>query len=133
METKDEIQQINKSAQMISALFTSISGVYKTAKIMGTVIISGGVLSAVLAIIAATPFFESQAYEFISLTVLSAVFIISGCILFAFLANLEFKMFIASQAIDQEAFNKFVEGYNKFVEGSVRKSKQKSPIDKAGG
>jgi hypothetical protein len=59
----------------------AVAEIYKSAKLIGTVVVIGGSLSLVLALVAATPVLTMESYEFVSLTCLSGLLIVVGCAL----------------------------------------------------
>jgi len=99
---------VGRFAEVMGVWVTKISEVYKGARIVGTVVIVGGVLSFALAFLAATPFLNPEPYEFVALAALDALLIVSGCLLYAFVAKLQYRLLIASREMQLTAFEQYV-------------------------
>lgn len=105
---KEKRSDADVLGKLIGAWITKISEVYRSVKIVGTLVIVGGVLSFVLTFLAATPFLNPEPYEFMALAALAAVLIVSGGLLYAFVANLEYKWFVASRGMDLKALDEYL-------------------------
>jgi hypothetical protein len=92
-------QDFKNFSDSVDSLLRSMTDVYGSAKLVGTLVIVGGVLSLAITFIAVTPLISAEPHEIIALALLASVFIISGCLLYAFVTSLDHRTYIASQEI----------------------------------
>jgi hypothetical protein len=122
-ESRIALKDLEFFSAAIRPLFETIHEVYSKAKLIGFLIILGGFITIILTFLAITPFANASGNEIYALASLAGLLIVSGCVLYGFLANLEYK----TSQDSQEAFTKsleIIEKSNENVVSALRETAQ---------
>jgi hypothetical protein len=94
--TKSTTEQLDTFVKSMDSLLRVVTSVYERAQVVGLLVIIGGALSLILVFLAITPWIQADTNRVVVLALITALLLVSGTILYAFLNHLQYKVYVAN-------------------------------------